>query len=86
MTGTARLIAVIISGIAAVLIAVDMYLVDDNSTQPPATPSIQSTPVVTRWLNQTCPTVGALARTPSGGTIVCKAVGSEIVPKWHSVG
>lgn len=81
-TAIIRSIGLIIGGLGATLILIDSYFTDN---EPSTTPTNKPTPVVTRWLNQTCSPVGATAQTISGGTIVCRAVGSEVTPEWHTV-
>lgn len=50
----------------------------------PSTPTASGTPILSRWMNQTCSPEGATAKTTAGSNLICKKVGKEAVPEWHA--
>jgi hypothetical protein len=42
-------------------------------------------PVIKRWVNVPCAPEGAKGITISGGSLICKKVGSDVTAEWHAV-
>jgi len=75
--------------IAAAVAALSACGTGDKATPQTAveSPTPTSTTItLARWVGVTCSPEGSHARSRSGGDLVCKQVGHDVVPEWHAAG